>query len=78
MALFAATVAVAGLAGCSTVPETMQSDANEITLRWFRYDNSFADAERVATAHCQSVGRRQQLIDDWIDRDVEIARFSCR
>jgi hypothetical protein len=74
----AAMVALAALVGCGTTPETMQSDTNQITLRWFKYGNSFDDAQRVAAAHCGSFAKRQQLMDDRTDRDVEIARFACR
>jgi len=73
-----AAVAAACLAGCSTTPQTVQSDANHITLRWFTYEHGVDDVKRIAESHCRSFGKRPELIEDWTDGDVEIARFDCR
>jgi hypothetical protein len=66
------------LGGCSVPPDTLNSDASGITLRWNKDENDFDDVERTAQVHCASTGRRAVLADDWTDQHVKISRFACR
>lgn len=66
------------LSACSPPPTALQSDRDEITLRWNKESDGFRDAQQTAMSHCASLGKETTLAAEWTDQDVKIARFRCR
>jgi hypothetical protein len=74
---------VSGVVACADLPvvnrvEVAGSDANGVTLRWYEWEGSFEQAGAKAEAHCRTVGRHAELIEEFTDGDASIARFACR
>lgn len=79
--LAAAGLLAAALAGCAAPPpQVVRGDATPagITLRWSNDLDRMAEAQQIATAHCQEWAGRARLAAETMDRDVTLAQFACR
>jgi hypothetical protein len=76
-ALVAGGMALA-LAGCVGRIWRDEADADGIRLHWYTSKVSIDEARAEAVRYCQARGKRAELEDEFIDRDVTVARFACR
>jgi hypothetical protein len=76
-ALIAGGMALA-LAACAGRIWQDEADANGVRLHWYTGKVSIDEARAEAARYCRASGRRAELQDEFIDRDVTVARFACR
>ena len=55
-----------------------EADANGLRLHWYTSKVSIDEARAEAARYCEAGGKRAELQDEFIDRDVTVARFACR
>jgi hypothetical protein len=76
-ALVAGGMALA-LAACVGRIWRDEADADGVRLHWYTSKGSMDEAQAEAARYCQARGTRAALQDEFIDRDVTVARFACR
>lgn len=76
-ALVAGGVALT-LAACAGRIRRDEADADGVRLHWYTGMASIDEARAEAARYCKARGKRAELQDEFIDRDVTVARFACR
>jgi len=66
------------LAACAGRIWRDEADADGLRLHWYTGKISIDEARAEATRYCLERGGRAELQDEFIDRDVTVARFACR
>jgi hypothetical protein len=66
------------LAACAGRIWRDEADANGVRLHWYTGKVSIDEAQAEAGRYCEARGKRAELQDEFIDRDVTVARFACR
>jgi hypothetical protein len=66
------------LAACAGRIWRDEADANGVRLHWYNGTVSIDEARGEAAGYCQARGKRAALQNEFIDRDVTVARFACR
>ena len=66
------------LAACAARIWRDEADADGVRLHWYTSTASIDEARAEAARYCQARGKRTELQDEFIDRDVTVARFACR
>ena len=66
------------LAACAGRIWRDEADADGVRLHWYTGNASIDDARVEAARYCQASSKRAELQDEFIDRDVTVARFACR
>jgi len=49
-----------------------------VRLHWYTGEASIDDARAEAARDCRAGGKRAELVEEFIDHDVTVARFACR
>ena len=47
-------------------------------LHWYTSEASIGDARAEAARYCQASQKHAELLEEFIDDDVTVARFACR
>jgi hypothetical protein len=66
------------LAACAGRIWRDEADAHGVRLHWYTGKVSIDEAQAEAAGYCEARGGRAELQDEFIDRDVTVARFACR
>lgn len=66
------------LAACASGPQVVRESAEDVTLRWYRWDGDIGSATAEANRRCGLRGTRAMLLEESVDQDVTLARFACR
>lgn len=75
-ALAAAAVALT-LGACATRIWRDEADPEGVRLHWYTNQVSIDEARGEAARYCQARDKHAVLRDEFIDRDVTVARFVC-
>jgi len=70
--------ALLGLAACGGPPWTLSRAPDAITLRWYADETDSAAASTIAQQHCQSSGKRAELVSSTQDGSAQLATYRCR
>ncbi len=74
-----ATVGVAlSVAACAARIWRDQASEEGMRLHWYTKEASIDDARAEAARYCNARDRRAELLEEFIDADVTVARFACR
>ena len=77
VALAAAGMAL-GAAACAAPIWRDEATPQGVRLHWYANEASIDDARAEAARYCQAQGKRAELLEEFIDDDVTVARFGCR
>jgi hypothetical protein len=75
-ALAAAGVALS-LGACAARIWRDEADPEGVRLHWYTDRATIDEARAEAARYCQARGKHAALRDEFIDRDVTVARFAC-
>ncbi len=76
-ALAAGGVALS-VAACAARIWRDQASEEGMRLHWYTKEASIDDARAEAARYCKARERRAELLEEFIDADVTVARFACR
>jgi len=73
-----AVLLASALGACGGPPWTLSQSPTEISLRWYPDTTSSAAADTIAQQHCQSSGRKAELVSSTQDGSAQLATYRCR
>jgi hypothetical protein len=65
-------------AACGGPPWTLSQSPDEISLRWYPDNTPNTVADAAAQVHCQSWGKRAELVGYDQNGSAQIGRYRCR
>ena len=73
-----AVAALLALAAWGGPPWTISRTPDAITLRWYADETGSAAATAAAQVHCQSSGKKAELVSSTQDGSAQLATYRCR
>jgi hypothetical protein len=77
VALAAGAMALS-VAACAARIWRDEATPQGVRLHWYTNEASIDDAKAEAGRYCQGWNKRAELLEEFIDDDVTVARFGCR